>query len=276
MRVRSEKLPGGPLIREVLQNERELAGGLIAGGVAFRLFLWLVPLGLVAAAVLSFWSEQTPTASSRPPAVSASAQRPLRPPPKHSTSASEARCSFSSSGSSSWRGSRSVPSGRCSWPTHSRGSCRRRGSATPIPRHRSVQPALSPGVPLFRPERHGSRPRSAVPPSSALRSRSHSRLRSRSTRCGCSPSRNARRRAPPRRQYSLRPAINSSRSPCCSTSRLGSADPRRPTAPSAPRQRCSSGSTSSAASSPARRFSMQRSGTAKAKIDRQKDNTVRA
>ena len=60
MRVRSEKLPGGPLVREVLENERELGGGLIAGGVAFRIFLWLVPFGLVAAAVLSFWSEQDP------------------------------------------------------------------------------------------------------------------------------------------------------------------------------------------------------------------------
>jgi uncharacterized BrkB/YihY/UPF0761 family membrane protein len=60
MRVRSETLPGGPLVREVLENERELGGGLIAGGVAFRIFLWLVPFGLVAAAVLSFWSEQDP------------------------------------------------------------------------------------------------------------------------------------------------------------------------------------------------------------------------
>jgi uncharacterized BrkB/YihY/UPF0761 family membrane protein len=60
IRERSEKLPGAPLVREVLQNERELGGGLIAGGVAFRIFLWLVPFGLVAAAVLSFWSEQDP------------------------------------------------------------------------------------------------------------------------------------------------------------------------------------------------------------------------
>jgi uncharacterized BrkB/YihY/UPF0761 family membrane protein len=33
---------------------------LIAGGVAYRLFLWLMPLGLVVAAVLSFWSEHDP------------------------------------------------------------------------------------------------------------------------------------------------------------------------------------------------------------------------
>jgi membrane protein len=57
VRARSEKLPGAPLVREVLQTERELGGGLIAGGVAFRIFLWLVPFGLVVAAALSFWSD---------------------------------------------------------------------------------------------------------------------------------------------------------------------------------------------------------------------------
>jgi uncharacterized BrkB/YihY/UPF0761 family membrane protein len=56
-RARAETLPGGSLAREVLETERELGGGLIAGGVAFRIFLWLVPLGLVVAALLSFWSE---------------------------------------------------------------------------------------------------------------------------------------------------------------------------------------------------------------------------
>jgi uncharacterized BrkB/YihY/UPF0761 family membrane protein len=56
-RARAEALPGGSLVREVLETERELGGGLIAGGVAFRVFLWLVPFGLVVAALLSFWSE---------------------------------------------------------------------------------------------------------------------------------------------------------------------------------------------------------------------------
>ncbi len=39
--------------------ERELRSGgvLIAGGLAYRLFLWLLPLGLVGAQVLGFWSE---------------------------------------------------------------------------------------------------------------------------------------------------------------------------------------------------------------------------
>jgi len=57
VRARSETLPGAPLVREVLQSERELGGGLIAGGVAFRIFLWLVPFVLVIAAVLSFWGD---------------------------------------------------------------------------------------------------------------------------------------------------------------------------------------------------------------------------
>lgn len=56
-RQRVETMPGGPLIREVVETERDLGGGLIAGGVAFRIFLWLVPLGLVVAALLSFWVE---------------------------------------------------------------------------------------------------------------------------------------------------------------------------------------------------------------------------
>jgi membrane protein len=60
IRARGEQLPGAPLVREVLENERDLGGGLIAGGLAFRIFLWLVPFGLVAAAVLAFWSEQDP------------------------------------------------------------------------------------------------------------------------------------------------------------------------------------------------------------------------
>jgi uncharacterized BrkB/YihY/UPF0761 family membrane protein len=56
-RERVEAMPGAPLVREVIETERDLGGGLIAGGVAFRIFLWLVPLGLVVAAVLSFWVE---------------------------------------------------------------------------------------------------------------------------------------------------------------------------------------------------------------------------
>jgi uncharacterized BrkB/YihY/UPF0761 family membrane protein len=56
-RSRVEAMPGAPLVREVVETEHDLGGGLIAGGVAFRIFLWLVPLGLVIAALLSFWVE---------------------------------------------------------------------------------------------------------------------------------------------------------------------------------------------------------------------------
>ena len=58
-RERVEAMPGAPLVREVIETERDLGGGLIAGGVAFRIFLWLVPLGLVVAALLSFWVEHS-------------------------------------------------------------------------------------------------------------------------------------------------------------------------------------------------------------------------
>ena len=59
-RARAELLPGAPIAQAAFEQERELGGGLIAGGVAFRIFLWLVPFGLVVAALLSFWSEHDP------------------------------------------------------------------------------------------------------------------------------------------------------------------------------------------------------------------------
>lgn len=62
-RERVDAMPGAPLVREVIETERDLGGGLIAGGVAFRIFLWLGPLGLVVAALLSFWSSKTRTVS---------------------------------------------------------------------------------------------------------------------------------------------------------------------------------------------------------------------
>ncbi len=48
-------MPGSRLVYEVLTAERRAGGALIEAGVAFRLFLWLVPFGLVVAALLSFW-----------------------------------------------------------------------------------------------------------------------------------------------------------------------------------------------------------------------------
>jgi uncharacterized BrkB/YihY/UPF0761 family membrane protein len=59
-RERAETLPGAPIVVAAFEQERELGGGLIAGGVAFRVFLWLVPFGLVVASLLSFWSEYDP------------------------------------------------------------------------------------------------------------------------------------------------------------------------------------------------------------------------
>ena len=50
-----ERLPGGDLARVALERERMAAAGLLAGGLAYRLFFWFVPLGLVFASVLSFW-----------------------------------------------------------------------------------------------------------------------------------------------------------------------------------------------------------------------------
>ena len=60
LRKRAEAAPGAPLVGELIRNERDRGGGLIAGGVAFRIFLWLVPFGLVAAVVLSFWNAADP------------------------------------------------------------------------------------------------------------------------------------------------------------------------------------------------------------------------
>ena len=59
-RAHAETLPGASIVRSAFEQERDLGGGLIAGGVAFRVFLWLVPFGLVVAALLSFWSEHDP------------------------------------------------------------------------------------------------------------------------------------------------------------------------------------------------------------------------
>ena len=51
----SEHVPGADLVAVALERERIAAAGLLAGGLAYRLFFWLVPLGLVLAALLSFW-----------------------------------------------------------------------------------------------------------------------------------------------------------------------------------------------------------------------------
>lgn len=48
-------MPGARFVDEMLDRERRAAASLLAGGLAYRLFFWLVPLGLVLAATLGFW-----------------------------------------------------------------------------------------------------------------------------------------------------------------------------------------------------------------------------
>ncbi len=48
-------LPGAAPVLEALERETTAGGTLIAGGLAYRLFLWLLPFSLVTAAVSSFW-----------------------------------------------------------------------------------------------------------------------------------------------------------------------------------------------------------------------------
>jgi uncharacterized BrkB/YihY/UPF0761 family membrane protein len=50
----SQRLPWHDVVVRALERERFAAAGLLAGGLAYRLFLWLVPFGLVCAAALSF------------------------------------------------------------------------------------------------------------------------------------------------------------------------------------------------------------------------------
>ena len=50
-------LPGAAPVLEALERETTAGGTLIAGGLAYRLFLWLLPFSLVVAAVSSFWQE---------------------------------------------------------------------------------------------------------------------------------------------------------------------------------------------------------------------------
>jgi uncharacterized BrkB/YihY/UPF0761 family membrane protein len=52
-----ERLPWNDVVTAALERERFSAAGLLAGGLAYRLFFWLVPLGLTLAAILSFWVE---------------------------------------------------------------------------------------------------------------------------------------------------------------------------------------------------------------------------
>src|SRR5262245_32720010 len=50
-----EHVPGSDLALLALERETTAGGTLIAGGLAYRLFLWLLPFGLVVAVVASFF-----------------------------------------------------------------------------------------------------------------------------------------------------------------------------------------------------------------------------
>jgi uncharacterized BrkB/YihY/UPF0761 family membrane protein len=55
-----EEVQGVDAVVEAIERERRAGGGLLAGGVAYKIFFWLVPLGLVLAAIVSFWSREDP------------------------------------------------------------------------------------------------------------------------------------------------------------------------------------------------------------------------
>jgi uncharacterized BrkB/YihY/UPF0761 family membrane protein len=53
--IARERVPGGRPVFEALEREAAAGGDLLAGGVAYRLFFWLVAFGLLLAAFASFW-----------------------------------------------------------------------------------------------------------------------------------------------------------------------------------------------------------------------------
>jgi uncharacterized BrkB/YihY/UPF0761 family membrane protein len=52
---RAQRLRWAPSVIAAFEREQMSGAGLLAGGLAYRLFFWLVPFGLVVAAVASFW-----------------------------------------------------------------------------------------------------------------------------------------------------------------------------------------------------------------------------
>jgi uncharacterized BrkB/YihY/UPF0761 family membrane protein len=53
-----DHVPGGGAGLMALERETTAGGTLIAGGLAYRLFLWLLPFGLVLASIASFWERE--------------------------------------------------------------------------------------------------------------------------------------------------------------------------------------------------------------------------
>ncbi len=52
---RARRLPWARLAIRSFEREQRSGAGLLAGGLAYRLFFWLVSFGLIAAAIASFW-----------------------------------------------------------------------------------------------------------------------------------------------------------------------------------------------------------------------------
>lgn len=57
----AQKKRGIRQVAESLRWEQRLGAALLSGGIAYRFFLWLVPFGLVIAAIASFWVRLSPT-----------------------------------------------------------------------------------------------------------------------------------------------------------------------------------------------------------------------
>ncbi|HET9324998.1 MAG TPA: YhjD/YihY/BrkB family envelope integrity protein [Gaiellaceae bacterium] len=53
-------MPGAESAVAVLERERARGGGLLAGGLAYRFFFWLVSLGAILGAISSFWAASDP------------------------------------------------------------------------------------------------------------------------------------------------------------------------------------------------------------------------
>lgn len=58
--IARQRVPGAPAVVESYERERAAGSVLLAGGLAYRFFLWLVPFGLVLAALASEWSAEDP------------------------------------------------------------------------------------------------------------------------------------------------------------------------------------------------------------------------
>ena len=58
---RAQRLRWAPTAIAAFEREQVSGAGLLAGGLAYRLFFWLVPFGLEIAAIASFWLEEDPS-----------------------------------------------------------------------------------------------------------------------------------------------------------------------------------------------------------------------